>query len=234
MAIISAKRLSYGLFMTGLALLFSLGAWQLKRGFEKAEITALSETGENSVIELTRAPANWQDLNFQSVILKGQWLTGKTFLIDNRLNQGQPGYEVLTPFQLSEDKTVLLVNRGWIAKPKNQNLAIPPPQIVQPLSGQLYLPQKGFTLGQTFTGEIEWPLVILYYDFAVLSDALERSLPPVVVVVDDQHPDSFTRIWRPAIIPASRHYGYAVQWWGLALTLLIFGLIWRRRARCID
>lgn len=232
MRIISANgRLGYALFLIGLAVLFTLGAWQLKRGLEKADIASVSNDQDTQARQITHAPARWQDLNYRPVILEGQWVLDRTFLLDNRLLQGRPGYEVLMPYKLSGDDTVLLVNRGWIEKPASGPLRLPQPGADNPIKGQLYLPQKGFTLGETFTGNVSWPLIILYYDFESLSQALEAKIQPVVLVLDSGHPDSFVRIWQPATIPASRHYGYAVQWWGLALTLFIFGMIWRRKAR---
>ena len=223
----------YVLFGLGLAVLFTLGTWQLIRGLEKAEIESASAQPSISPQLVERAPARWSDLNYQQVTLEGQWLNEQTFLMDNRLYRGQVGYEVLVPFKLAGDGTIVLVNRGWIDSQTSEQIPIPQQSDSGHISpnGQLYQPQKGFTLGQTFAGQISWPLVILYYDFKALSDALEAELAPVVVVLDSKHRDSLVRIWQPSTIPASRHYGYAVQWWGLALTLLVFGLIWRRKLK---
>ncbi|MGI9316924.1 MAG: SURF1 family cytochrome oxidase biogenesis protein, partial [bacterium] len=116
-------------------------------------------------------------------------------------------------------------------KQSSGRVDLPRPTNKNPPAGQLYMPQMGFTIGQTFIGNVSWPLVILYYDFEALSEAVEYRLAPAVLVLDSDHADGFIRTWQPSIIPASRHYGYAVQWWGLTLTLLIFGLIWRRNAR---
>ena len=234
MKIISANhRWGYALYCFGLAVLFTLGTWQLIRGLEKAEIESANAGPSIAARLLERAPDNWSDLNYHSVTLDGQWLNEKSFLMDNRIHRGQPGYEVLVPFKLAGDGTVLLVNRGWTDYGASERIPLPAQsggEVVNP-DGQLYLPEKGFTLGPTFAGEILWPLVILYYDFKALSDALGTELAPVVVVLDQKHKDSLVRIWQPATIPATRHYGYAVQWWGLALTLLVFGFIWRRKLR---
>ena len=234
MKIISANhRWGYALFGFGLAVLFTLGAWQLIRGLEKAEIEAANARPSISPQLIERAPAQWSDLNYRQVTLKGQWLNGQTFLVDNRIYRGQAGYEVLVPFKLAGDGTVVLVNRGWIDQRTSGQIPLPQQSdndFGSPY-GQLYQPQKGFTLGQTYAGEILWPLVILYYDFKALSEAIEAEIAPVVVVLDSTHKDSLVRIWQPTTIPASRHYGYAVQWWGLGLTLLVFGLIWRRKLR---
>jgi len=75
------------------------------------------------------------------------------------------------------------------------------------------------------TGETRWPQKILYLDIGALSERLGRGVEPAVLVLDPAHPLAHPRLWRPTAMPASRHYGYAVQWWGLALALLILASI---------
>lgn len=209
----------------------------MMRGMEKADIektvasAAADRETENAV--LSRSPESWHNTEYQTVTLNGRWLSGHGFLLDNRLFNGRAGYEVLSPFELSGDRSVILVNRGWLAKPvtPGQTSITPaPPVNNKGVRGEIYRPQKGFTLGKTYQQPVRWPLPVLYYDFDDLSAALDRTLQPVVLVLAADSGHSFRRIWQPANMPASRHYGYAVQWWGLTLTLLIFGIIWRRHA----
>jgi len=101
------------------------------------------------------------------------------------------------------------------------------------IRGRLYLPQKGFTLGPAHDPAAARPgglEVFQYFDAAAMSAVFGGELQPAVVALDAAHPAAFERIWRAAATPAARHIGYAVQWWGLAVTLLVFGFIWRRRA----
>ena len=219
------------LFFAVLTLLFALGFWQLVRGFEKADIDARSNLAAGNFSTIDSAADNWAALSYTFADLKGVWREDRSFLLQNRLWKGRPGVEVLVPFLLT-DGTWLLVNRGWVAMNPGDSRELPEiPPLISSMAprGQLYQPAKGFTLGETIQGAIEWPVGILYYDFAALSNALGHSLAPVVLVLNPQHPDSFVTIWRPASITPERHYAYVAQWWGLALTLIIFGFIWRRK-----
>ena len=137
---------------------------------------------------------------------------------------GQVGFEVLTPFNLVNGGAIL-VNRGWVELADAESVMAPDQA---PPSGVMYLPESGFRLGHTFDGEPTWPQPALYLELDAMSDRLGQALAPMVLVLDDTHPAAFVRLWQPTNMPATRHYGYAVQWWGLFLALLVLGLYWRR------
>jgi len=44
-------------------------------------------------------------------------------------------------------------------------------------------------------------------------------------LLDDHQDGGFKRDWRPATIKPVRHIGYAVQWFALALTVVIIYLV---------
>ena len=227
----------YAVFFLCLLLLLSLGGWQWRRGVEKAAIEALLDDAPNHYITLARAPPNWSALAYREVRLQGEWRSpAPLFLLANRIHRGRPGYEVFSVFQLAADNATLLVNRGWIAladATAHSLRAAPthPPAV----TGQLYLPQTGFVLGPAHRqppGEPPaQPIVIQYVDIDALSPLAGGDLQPAVVALDTAHPAAFERIWQPYTLTKARHFGYAVQWWGLAATLLVFGFIWRRQAR---
>ena len=232
MAIIKANnQTGYFLFAFALMILLILGSWQLMRGFEKARIVRASSTSSAQLLEINQVGESWDDLAYQYVALEGNWLPEKTFLMDNRIHNSQQGYEVLVPFVLNGDQSIVLVNRGWLPRSGMGELEFPAPNVTQWVKGQIYKPHKGFTLGATYTGQVQWPLSILYYDMDQLSAALGRRLNQYVLVLDPTEPQSLTKIWQPGNVTPARHYAYATQWWGLALTLIVFGFIWRRSAK---
>ena len=212
-----------------MTILLGLGTWQLMRGMEKAAIEEKFQS-EAGTMDIDRAPVSWSSLDYHSARVSGQWLPGREFLLENRIYQGEPGYEVLVPYRLSGDNAVLLVNRGWMSLDAVERSGIAPASAESP-TGVLYRPQTGFTLGDTVSGPRVWPQAVLYLDLPSLSQRLGMQLEPVVLVLEQGHPASFQPLWRPTSIPASRHYGYAAQWWGLGLTLLVFGVIWRRKVK---
>lgn len=208
-------------------MLATLGAWQLQRGLQKAEIERVRAEPHHST--LARAPQNWRDLAYRRVTLHGEW-RAQIFLRDNRVHNRRRGYEVLHAFRLSGGG-VVLVNRGWVE-------SAPSPPALQNVSaaevrGEITLPEKGFTLGESYRAQTGWPKVIQYFDIDALQKLMpsEQTLQPAVLLLDAAHPSAFTQLPRAAAFRPARHYGYAAQWWGLAVTLLVFGAIWRRMRR---
>lgn len=222
-------------YLLCLSLLLGLGGWQIGRGLEKNRLEKTLAEQQHQRIVIKKKPQSWDDIKYKDVALDGNWLTGKTFLLDNRIYQGQSGYEVLQPFQLSGG-SVMLVNLGWIDKNRIEKKGIE--DVVsaadspasEKVSGQLYLPKRGFTLGVAYTNETSWPKIIQYFDREALSKALGVNLQPAVVVQESNPNRRLTRIWSPYVISALHHFGYAVQWWGLAFLLIIFGFIWSRNS----
>ena len=41
------------------------------------------------------------------------------------------------------------------------------------------------------------------------------------LLLDAENADGFTRDWQPAVTGPEKHLGYAVQWFGFAITLVI-------------
>ena len=62
-----------------------------------------------------------------------------------------------------------------------------------------------------------------------LEKALGLDLVPGLVLLDADQPDGFRRNWRPSDFGPERHIGYAVQWFALAITLVVLFLAWSFR-----
>lgn len=216
-------------YLLCLSLLLGLGGWQIGRGLEKNQVAKVLSEPQNQPIVIKRQPESWGALKYKIVQLEGTWLLGKIFLLDNRIYQGKTGYELLQPIQLG-DGSALLVNLGWIEKKRIKDVSVigNDSAISEKIIGQLYAPEKGFTLGAAYTNQTTWPKIIQYFDQAALSAALGVALQPAVVVLDSNPGRGLIKIWSPYVVNATRHFGYAVQWWGLALVLIVFGFIWWR------
>ncbi len=231
---IPVKQAALLLYFIGLSLLLYLGYWQLERGFEKAALEQEIAEKSGHLTRIESRPLSWESLNYQNIELSGQWDYSHTLLLNNRIYKGVSGVEVLTPFILAGDKSIILVNRGWIAK---TSLPVPDDNDyadnITVVSGQIYQPSKGYTIGPSYTNSSNWPITIEYIDHAAISKLMDQSLELSVLVMDSNS-DRFTRIWQPYVVNAQRHYGYAVQWWGLATVLIVFGLIWKRSAENIN
>ena len=78
----------------------------------------------------------------------------------------------------------------------------------------------------------EWPLLVTRIDLADLERRLQQPLLDLVLE-DRQTPRAQTL--RSGMLPPERHRGYALQWFGLSLTvIIIFGVLairsWRARS----
>lgn len=215
------------LYVCALALLLSLGFWQVDRAQQKETLLTLAASKDKEPQLVERAPADWEGLNYQPVRLRGMWLPEQSFLVDNRVYKGQVGYELLTPFRLV-DGSLLMVNRGWQPK-QNASVALAVP--TESVSGVVYVPIRGYAIGEAISDADSWPAVSLYLDLEAFAARLQQPLQPVVLVVDKADKNALIPIWTPVVSGPERHWGYAAQWFGLALVLMIFGVIWARKSR---
>ena len=219
------------LYFTGLGTLMLLGGWQLVRGLEKQGIDRqLAATGD-APVRLDQSMESWQTLNYRPVELNGKWLSDRLFLMENRVYNGVVGHELWAPFLLKQDDTVILVNLGWSTDVQTLPDTGTNDAGNVTVKGQLTIPGSGFTLGPAFTDPSTWPRRIQYFDRTALARALGFDMAPAVLIIDPDESQSLTRTWQPYAMNATRHIGYAVQWWGLAVTLMVFGVIWLKNSR---
>ena len=57
--------------------------------------------------------ADRESLRFREAELRGEYVPGRQFLLDNMVHDGVAGYHVLTPWRADGGGWVL-VNRGWV------------------------------------------------------------------------------------------------------------------------
>jgi surfeit locus 1 family protein len=210
-----------------------LGQWQWDRGMHRqAEWDAFSR-GADAPLALG-AQTLRSLARFQRISVPGSWDADHQFLIDNRSHGGLPGYEVLTPLKLPDGR-VLLVDRGWV--PFTGSRARLPPITINrttpvSLTGRLdNLPVGGLALGHAApSGDALWPKVTSFPTLAELSTALGRKVEPWMLLLDPAGPDGYVRDWQPPGLSPLRHWSYAIQWWGFAVTLvIIWGIMSARR-----
>ena len=222
------KAAAWMLFIIALSILLSLGAWQWRRGVDKTAAQTTMQTAMDSPYHIpisSVAALRAHPLAYQQAQLEGEWQNADTVFLANRVHRGRVGYEAFTPFRLM-DGALMLVNRGWVA-----DTAAPPAALAP--RGRIYAPQTGFTLGDAYRppahGATTNALVLQYLETGAVAELLDEAVQPIALALHAAHADALTSIWTPMTIPPARHFGYAVQWWGLALTLLVFGVVWHRR-----
>ncbi len=199
-----------------------LGVWQLHRYHYKKILM------NNYQSRLQAAPKPFsdiknEDIQFQSVIVKGRYLKDSVMLIQNRLYQGRLGFEVLTPFQVADSEKLLLVDRGWIEKPANQ--AIPKVTLDQEVlttTGYIkLLDEHQFILGKNILYPLIHPLTMQKIDIAELSKLTHFSYYPFVLRLALSEQNGFVRDWTITAVEPERHMGYAIQWFVMAFVLML-------------
>jgi surfeit locus 1 family protein len=217
-----------------LAAFVSLGRWQWQRGVGKQQ---LWEQFENSPAPaFTTHPPNFDTSErFSRVAFPARYEPAHQFLLDNRMHDGQPGYEVLTPAVLNDGRRIL-VNRGWVPfsgyRDRLPDVAMTGAEAT--ISGRVEeLPAAGLASGRAPpAADDQWPKVTSFPTQKELEQALGQKISRRILLLDPGAPGAgdFVRQWSPPGLAPDRHFSYAIQWWGFAVVLLVlyFGLNFRK------
>jgi surfeit locus 1 family protein len=230
-------RASWGmavLALTGALLFAQAGRWQWHRAAEKRNFAAAFAAGTRHTAPLGAHPTSALP-RYARVSARGSYDFSHQFLLDNIINAGKAGYEVLTPFRLEGGRT-LLVNRGWVPLPQGRRDALPD---VAPAAGSVAaadgaeingrldaLPVAGLASGSVPpSGDGNWPKRTSFPALAQLGAALGKAVEAQQLLLAADQPQGYLRNWQPASagFGPERHMSYAIQWWGLgALSLFLF------------
>ena len=102
------------LIVATLAVLISLGFWQLDRADEKRAIEDQITSANSGDVELINSVEFLKDKEYYHVRLQGSYIGDKQFIYDNQIVDQISGYYVLTPFVLRGASNAILINRGFI------------------------------------------------------------------------------------------------------------------------
>lgn len=217
-----------------LTLLCGLGLWQLNRGFEKQEMQAQLAAQQTRVIlsEAALSSSQSNDLNYRKINLNGRFLNEHTLLLDNQIHKGQVGYHVLVPFEWKPDHWIL-VNRGWIKAPSNRNDQpnFEPETRSFPLMGTLRIPTSNKLIKSMLeSNDITWPLRIQKIDLDAIQVLINGIHSPYLLFLEPDSPGILTPVPLPETwLTPERHFGYAAQWFLLAIAWLVIMICMAKR-----
>ena len=221
--------------LASIALTARLGLWQLDRAAQK---TALQASLDARALEppldersLARTAVDAATQNFRRVVLHGHWLAGRTVFLDNRQMDGRVGFFVVTPLALEPTGTVL-VERGWVARDfadRTALPAVPTPATPVVVEGTVApSPSRLFEFAGAASGPIRQNL-----DIASFARESGLDLLPLSVRQHDAagaSADDLLRHWLPPATDVQKHYGYAAQWFAMAVGIA-FLYVWHRFIR---
>jgi len=215
-----------------------LGFWQLERADWKQDLVDTHiERSHLPAQSLVQLLGQEDDVQFRKIRVRGRYNLDRQLLLDNRTYNGHAGYHVLTPFQLSDHGTLVLVNRGWVPVGYDRSILpdLPGPDVEVSLDAVIKLPpEKLFRLGEIEELNIGWPKVVQQLEMKQLEKRLESALLPVFLLLDKQDEHGFVRDWKPVYgIPPDKHRAYALQWFTLAAVLMMIyiGVNTKRNAK---
>jgi surfeit locus 1 family protein len=217
------------LLILGVAAFVRLGIWQLDRAEEKQGLSERYEAGRQTTLDLRAATAA-AVTQYQHVRARGSYDPTRQILLDNMPSQhGQPGYRVITPFELEGGGT-LLVDRGWVQMGTTRK-DLPAIQVgsqSRQIAGRYdALPRAGIELDVVkLDATAPWPRVMNYPQRRDIESALDKPVLPGLVLLDAQQADGYEREWQTRFqFGPERHLAYAVQWFGLATAAIVIYLI---------
>lgn len=205
-----------------------LGFWQLERADEKAEILA-EQQQRIQLPPLTNSElADVDELHLRRFQFNVEFDPERWFLLDNRVRDGRPGYEVLNLAMPAGLDRLMLVNRGWVPAELDRNQL---PQVEIPggeveISGYFYAPEGGFfELGeQVWRGS--WPERMQNADLDRIAERLgaDEELFRLRLRLAADDANAYVAEWEIVNQLPQTHIGYAVQWFAMTLALLIMGI----------
>lgn len=231
-----------------IVLIFTLGAsvglcklalWQWQRATEKDTwLARMAEAQQTAPLTLTQldwtAPKRLDGMPLRGRV---EWITPYVWLLDNQAVAGEIGYDVIIPVRAGKGATganlpssqapLLLVNLGWMPAPASRD-RLPEPVIpaTLELDGVLRISPGGLLLGQNIeTGP--YPNRIQSVRVTNLSEQTSLPLPDAIFY---QQKTPFIYHYRQNVMPPEKHRAYALQWLGLALVVLVGGLVLTRRS----
>ncbi len=214
---------------TMLAVLLAAGFWQLDRAEEKRRLAveqAYRGAKTSLVLESdAHAAAPLEQLRHRRASASGHYLSDKQYLLDNRTHQHVAGYHVLTAMRLQGGDVHVLVNRGWLPVGRDRG-QLPDLAVSEQLLTEAGLivapPAWGLVLGSSGYDDDGWPRVVQHVDLARIEEQLGTDLLPFVLRLSPDSAHGYAREWqiRTGLSP-ERHVGYAVQWFALAVALVV-------------
>lgn len=209
--------------LVGVAILMSLGFWQLRRMEEKrVYLDEIEARIGNAPIPLPAVPEEGPH-KFQAVVAEGRF-TGEFLEVLAGQKGASPGVLVIEAFDLGNGRRIM-VQRGFI---EDGLRAVPRAPHEARVEGNLHWPQDA----NSFTPPPD-ARTGLWFARDVPAMAARLNTEPTLIVASRPTGDGIAPVPVDTSGIPNDHWGYAIQWFLLAATwagMTLF-LLWRIRAR---
>jgi surfeit locus 1 family protein len=205
--------------LIGTAILVTLGIWQVQRlQWKEALLAQLAANTAAPAVSLAEAAAR-PDPEYMRVSFTGQYRHDAWMKMISTF-QGSQGWTILTP-AVTADGYAVIVDRGRVPGQMLEHFSRPGGDLV--IEGVI----RTYRRGQGMFDPENDPRANLWYWWDVpamlaasrLPDGL-KPFPYVVQLLPAASASDFPRPEEPKANLTNNHLGYAITWFGLALTLM--------------
>lgn len=219
------------LVIAAAAVMVRLGIWQLDRLQQRRNTNARIVQGmAQPALNLNQPlPPDLTAMEYRSAVVTGEYDYSQEVLLRNQFNEGQPGYDLLTPLRIEQSNQAVLVDRGWIPLAQGKPDLRKAYQQTGPvtLNGQMRRSQ-----GEPAFGGVPDPHLTASqprldaYNFINLEQIGKQTgyaILSVYLIAAPQAgaPDLPARSLPPVDLSEGPHLDYAIQWFIFTAILLI-------------
>ncbi|MDC0067466.1 SURF1 family protein [Gammaproteobacteria bacterium] len=200
-----------------------LGIWQLEREVEKREL--LTQKAQRFSLPPLQAASLLEegDLDGVPVRLVGEYLE-PVLLLDNKVLKGNVGFETHQLFR-DDSGPLFLVNRGFVPMGRTRQDPLKFPEVHHEhtdILGRIYQPgDQVMLLNDQSPLSVEFPIIVQQIDVEKMNDAVGKRVYPFVIRLEAGQFGALPRYWPSTVMPPEKHRGYAIQWFLMALAVLI-------------
>ena len=225
------KPIAWFFFLLAFITCFALGTWQVNRlAWKQGLITAIANANRQAPITvLPNNSAQLDALQFHKATLRGTWRGDVEFHIAPRYWRDKFGYALITPFTLTDGRT-LLVNRGWVPA-KKKELADRPETTVKgktTISGLIRVGAE-----RSYFSPPNQPNKNIWFgrDTAQMAAHanLKNPVPAMLDIVGTQNAENLPVPSDGTIRLRNDHLSYIITWYGIALGILAIFVLYHRR-----
>ena len=202
-----------------ITLFCSLGTWQLYRLQWKQDLINQISEGLNSV------PIQYSqniNKNYQRVTLVGKYNFKNQIYLYNLNKKGQPGFDVITPFETLNKENVL-INRGWIKKEFKNNPRIN--SFSKNIKGLL----KESNKKNIFTPENDLKENIWFsINLNEIQKLTGKKFNKFIVYLEDEKINT-PKPKEITIDLPNNHLKYAITWYSISISILFYFLYFRKK-----
>lgn len=221
------------LTLCGIAILCSLGAWQMQRlAWKNDLIKTMRATYESDdpreilrtpeLTKLAQEGAQADGVFFRRGAVRGEYLHDRAIFLASKVYDGNVGAHVVTPFLLDDGLSVVLVNRGWVPLLPDAQMAeqVSRPQGMMLVRGVMRsLPKTNMFTPANDVARGAW--YSINAEDIKAAKGLDDIFSGVFIAEpsEERGDKAYPVPLNPLALPANNHAQYALFWFAMAFVL---------------